>query len=369
VLDAGLLFVTSEQRLGFISPRGRELLGCPPDASLEACWRHVAPLVQRALASGRPLPGDAARRYTPTSGDAPRVHLDVYDVGGEAPAGHLLMVRERRGLDDLRSAMQRAVRPRGVEQAYQILAHDARHPITAALMHLSMLQEYDYEQFTARGPRALALIERQLRETNAVITLLVEALVPDDEREPIDLRTVATDVLHVARPTAQRLGVTLDVDLAGVHVWCRGHRHDLTQAVLGLVAYALEPDPGPETTARDGAHRVTLRLALEGEQAHFVVAHGAPGLSSTHRQDVLASLGGEGLPPAAAPGPLPALPADLDAALVVQAARRAADLHGGTLTIESTLTTGTTFRLALPYDETSPRDTEDAEGLSLEGEA
>jgi hypothetical protein len=197
----------------------------------------------------------------------------------------------------------------------------------------------------------------------------VDALVPDDDPEPLDLRAVALDVLALAQPTVRRTPVTLTTDVVGRCVWRYGHRHQLTQALLGLLAYVLAPNDDAPATNDDEGHRASLRLHLDGDRAVFVVAHGPPGLSAAARDRLLVLSDAEGLPPAPdAEVPLdaearpdaeaPPNPSDL--ALAVHAAHRATARHDGTFAVESTPTAGTVFRLALPFDETAPLDRRDA---------
>ena len=220
-------------------------------------------------------------------------------------------------------------------------AHDLRSPLTALRARVDGALAFDRDAGHYR--RELSELGEDLTRlsdlTHHLLLLARDpaALTPG----PVALRDLAAEAVDRAREL--RLGA--DVDLAAPRpATVRGDRVLLEQAIWNLTANAVLHAPGASVlvTVREDADRAEVEVRDDGPGVE------APVLArlgeAFYRPDASRSVGGQGTGGRGASGH------GLGLALV----RRAAELHGGTLTLRSAPGEGFAATLSLPVEADDP---------------
>lgn len=226
----------------------------------------------------------------------------------------------------LQGSFTRLADARDREQAFlRAAAHDLRSPLAAltARVEGTLAHDRDAERYRAELREIGTDITRLSTLANHLLLLARDPAALG--RAPVPLRDLAADAVDRAR----ELAPDADVDLeAPQEVTVPGDRILLGQAIWNLTTNAVRHAPGAT---------VTVRVDAEGGQARVTVHDDGPGVPA----GVLARLGeafyrpeesrsGEGH------------------GLGLALARRAAELHGGTLRLESAAGQGFTATLEVP---------------------
>ena len=213
------------------------------------------------------------------------------------------------------------------------VSHELRTPLTSVLGHLEMLGERD--DLTAGIAAQLRVVQRNAARLQALLSdLLLIGQVADGTLElqqaPLDLSGVVHDAVEAARVSADRAGVAVRVDVPGsLTVVADGQR--LRQVLDNLLSNAVKYSrPG-------GSVAVGLRRTDGGVEID--VADTGMGIAEHDLEHVFGRFfrGGEAIA-----RHLPGTGLGLSIVASIVAA------HGGTVTVESELGRGSTFRVALP---------------------
>lgn len=239
----------------------------------------------------------------------------------------------------LQSSYARLADARDREQAFlRAAAHDLRSPLAAltARVEGSLARDRDPDRYRA-----------DLREIGTDITrlstlanhLLLLARDPGAmQHAPVPLRDLAADAVDRARELGEQTGDLADVDLvAPTPVTVPGDRVLLGQAIWNLTVNAVKHAPGAT---------VTVTVEPAGAGARVTVQDDGPGVDAA----TLARLGEAFYRPDASRTADPTGTGGHGLGLAL--ARRAADLHGGTLTLDSA--PGQGFRATLTVPGTPP---------------
>ena len=214
-----------------------------------------------------------------------------------------------------------ASRMRATEQVGAKVAHELKNPLAAIKALLQLLRDRVDDKGTKRLEVALAEVERMdliVRDYLAFARPLA-----DLELAPVELRTLADDVLAVLEARAQLAGVALTARGGPCTVTADARR--LREAVFNLADNALAATPS-------GGH-VSIEIAALGSGAEIAV------------EDT-----GHGIAPeiAAAPAFTTTRPEGTGLGLTI--ARAAVAQHGGTLSFTPRPGGGTIARMTLPAD-------------------
>lgn len=251
----------------------------------------------------------------------------------------------RRGLERRRLALEAAALRREKELLREnfaaILSHELKSPLAALQQSLYAL--------TAAPPAGLAEADRErLRRMQARVDDLLKmihtwlrAMSSDldsirTEFQSVDLGTVAARAVETVEPYARRKGIRIAVEKGPVPAVVRGHEGTLVEAMVNLLDNAVKYSrPGEE---------VTVRICREGDRAQMAVVDHGVGMSPEDRRMIFEGFGRSQDGTGGEKGH------GFGLALV----RRIAEVHGGTLTGESELGRGSTFRICLPAVEEKP---------------
>ena len=333
LIDIGVLIVTPERTLEFISKRAQQLLHCLDDADRAACWRHarstVEPVLERAEASSA-APVRAIVKLSDEFTDH-QLELEVHRLldPNRQLAGYLALVKDYDNYQRVEQSLRLAMQMHHTGRLYEALAHDLRQPIGAILIHLRILDEIEGQVVETTDHRdqfreSVTTIRSEIKELDDSLRLLLRELSPSDTEERVPLCEVMRSVARLIEPQVDKAGLTLDTEIPDEDVTIRGRRFRIKQAVLNLATNALE-------AMSDGT--LTLRLRADDREACIEVVDEGPGIpdsvqSRMYERHFTTKEDGTGLG--------------------LHIVKQTAEAHGGQVTVESVLSEGTTFHFCLP---------------------
>ena len=214
-------------------------------------------------------------------------------------------------------------------------SHEMKTPLAGIKAYVELLVDGDAEDEKTRE-EFLGVINGQADRLQRLVENLlnlarIEAGVVKVSKQPRSLNELLEEAFRVVKPSAEAKGIELTSELSPMYLGVLVDRDMLLQAAINLLSNAIKYTPGKG--------RVTLRSRLVDDQVRFEVADTGVGLSpeDCHRvfekfyrvskDKNMASGTGLGLP---------------------LAKHIIEDVHGGELTVESTLGAGSTFIAALP---------------------
>lgn len=325
-----MLSVAPDGALEYASATARELLDCASDEALRRRWETLRPrLVGDAAAHGvRTNP--VVRLAEAGGGWSLRFECHAVDTGA---AGWLVLVRNRRAVDDLETELLLASRMRAQPYEQRVLAHDLKSPLNTMQLSLELLADALAEDdgmpaavpSRERRLRHVGILREELARLNAILQSALEAREPlGTAAAPFDLREPVREIARLLVPQARRQRVDVDVQMPDAAVPAFGYRERLRQALLNVASASLEGMP-------EGGR---LSLALENGPSSVVT------VSDT----------GRGLPQPVLDGLYRTYYAGTPDAGDVRlyAARLTVESHGGEFEAGSVPGQGTRYRISLP---------------------
>ena len=308
--ERGLL-VDLLDRLG-----GGSLLGVPLGAGPE-CLGYLA-LIR----------ADTARSW---GGEESEAGLVIGHEIGRAVLHARLFERER----ELNGELQELDRYKG--ELISTITHELKTPLTTILGHAELLEDTPAPQ---ESVRAIARNAERLQTLAGDLLLL--AKVKDPHRPmipvPVDVSVLVRETHELFDLLARRRDVRLAVDDAhggGLHA--RGDRDELERALINVVGNAIKYTPSGGS--------VTLAVHSEGADVVFTCRDTGLGIAEDDHATLFDEFDRSSNPDARArPG------SGLGLAIV----KRIVDRHRGTISLESTLGEGSTFRISVPVAGPEP---------------
>ncbi len=211
-------------------------------------------------------------------------------------------------------------------------AHELRTPVSVVISQaqLGLRAERSAEEYRGMLDACLRAGRRMEKLTQSLLELTRhDAGAADLKSQPTDLASLARESAELLQPTAAERQVRLDLDLAPAP--CHADPDRIAQVILNLVNNALEYTPAGGT--------ITIRARRENADAILAVSDTGPGIAPEDAARIFDRFyrvdqsrnrrtGGAGL------------------GLAI--CQTIASAHGGTLTLESTVGSGSTFTLRLP---------------------
>lgn len=346
----------------------------------------LQPLIEIEQTAGAIAAGDLTRRVPDPEpyGEAPQTELGRLGRALNAMLAQIEMAFTARTASEAaaraaeeaaRSAAQAAqdseARARRSEERMRRFVADASHELRTPLTSIRGFAEL-YRQGAVTDPDDIGRLVRRIEDEAARMGLLVEDLLLlarlDRERpldlSPVELPVVAGDAVHAARAVDPGRPIELEVCTGGQPLVVWGDDARLRQVVGNLLSNALTHTP-PGT-------RVVVRLRTEpgalgeGPVAVLEVADEGPGLAPEQAERVFERFyrvdSARTRPAGTATEPEPgrrAAPGGTGLGLAIVAALVRA--HQGTVTVDSALGRGATFRVALPLAPEEPAAAEPPE--------
>ncbi|MEZ4255447.1 MAG: ATP-binding protein [Polyangiales bacterium] len=149
------------------------------------------------------------------------------------------------------------------------ISHELSNALSAIGGWARVAEERVSTGATAQATEALTLVRnasRSAERTARYFLALARGSDVDEDDEPIDARSVATDVVRLLEPKgrANRIRIELDAPEAA---WCRGRNPDLLTIIWNLTQNAVEASPEASSvfvTLRADRTRVVLRVKDQG---------------------------------------------------------------------------------------------------------
>lgn len=237
-----------------------------------------------------------------------------------------LLVLERRVAAQLREA------DRAKTSLLSTVAHELKNPLASIVGHLELLRE-DPESDSSWS---LGVMERNAdRLQHLVDDLLTLSRVSDPDRpllrSPVDLAELVDEAVDMVQPRAAQRGIELRSTLRPGTAVVAGSRDELGRVIDNLVSNALK-------FSRD-AGVVSLSSRRRAETVELACADQGLGISE-HDQQLLFTEFFRGTNPATLEVP--------GTGLGLSIVRQIVARHQGTISVESALGVGTTFRVAMP---------------------
>jgi len=217
-------------------------------------------------------------------------------------------------------------------------SHELRTPITAIRTNVEFLSRVPGARPEDRGAALHDVLVEMRRMESLVGDLLALARLEAAASTRPPRRSFRLDhlVIDVHRDALRHANGAVEVRLGPLpEAWVAGDRDDLRRALWNLVDNALKYTP-------EGW--IDLRLEAHDGRAALRVADSGVGISEAHLGHVFDRF-----------WRAPSVRGTVGSGLGLAITRWVAELHGGTVTVESTPGEGTTFTLDLPTSAPSPR--------------
>jgi signal transduction histidine kinase len=230
-----------------------------------------------------------------------------------------------------------------------MVSHELRTPLTSIVGYLEFLREGEGGELSDEQAHFVSVIERNAGRLQQLVDDILQLGRADEGRmkltvEPVDVAQLVRRAAESAGPITEQKGLALDVEVASEMPDLEGDRRLLAQALDNLVSNAIKFTPAGGTVA--------IRARPAGEGVELEVQDSGVGIPADElprlferffrASTAVASGTGLGLP----------------------ITRSIADVHGGTITVDSTVGVGSRFRLTLPLAPPAtgrPRETETLE--------
>jgi two-component system phosphate regulon sensor histidine kinase PhoR len=336
------------------SSQATELLGLPDEASDQQPLKALAKCEQLIE-----LLRDTRRRKTPTSRSC---EFEVCDPEGgkhwyqatargfpigsseTAPQGAVAVLRE---IDSLKELQHRNA------EFVSSVSHEIKTPLAGIKAYVELLADNEADDDAAREEYLEVINSQADRLQRLVDNLLnlarIEAGVVDVHKTTLSLNDLLEEAISIVEPAAESRGLALVSDLSELYLGVVADRDMISQAAINLLSNAVKYTPNGGT--------VTVRSRLHGNQVQFEITDTGVGLSPddckrifekfyrVKKDQKMASGTGLGLS---------------------LAKHIVEDVHGGSLTVKSTLGKGSTFQITLARSTQAPqRDNRDPNSIEL----
>lgn len=160
---------------------------------------------------------------------------------------------------------------------YHGVVHDLKSPLNTLVVNLELLKASIGERpEVERQRRYVAILHEELMRLNRAVERLLPTAGPTrDEHGRFDLRDLLDQVVTLVSTTARHQSVRVAVGAEGGPVLVEGYRDRVRQALLCVIANALEAMPEGGTLG--------LSLELQGDRAALAVADTGPGVPEETR--------------------------------------------------------------------------------------
>lgn len=250
---------------------------------------------------------------------------------GDGASGFVITGQQSElSLMELEERMTRAEQLMNLGQLATGVAHELKNPLTSILNYAEyLLMKYQGSFFEERDSERLRRIIEGVERIDAFVKDLVVLARPNDgEAQLVSLHGVVHESGLMCEVALSQAGATLSLDLDRSEPIVNGHRNQLKQVLVNLVANAAKSMP-------EGGGAISVRTRVDEEMVCCQVIDDAAGMSEETLSRIFEPFfttregrGGSGL----------------GLALVQTIVRR----HGGDIAVDSELGKGTTFTISLP---------------------
>lgn len=325
-ISSGLITADDDGRIIGVNPAAREILRDRRGALIGQSLSTVLPSYAKELMNEPPKRADVTGRRADGSEFSMGYTLSALVDASGNPSGLLLSFQDLTEIKTLRDQAERARQLAVLGQLATGLAHEIRNPLSSISGSVEMVRESN--ALSPEDGRLLGIVISEVERLNSLVTTMLQVGRPSSiEPQPIDLRSIASDVVAVARGEASPSnGLRIDEISPVEPVIARVDPDRMRQVLWNLVKNAVQASPYRST--------VEVRTGRNGDGRPFVeVADEGPGISEDRRErlfDMFYSGRSHGV--------------GLGLALVKQIV----DQHEGQIDIMDRAERGTIFRVTLP---------------------
>ena len=337
-IASGLITADDDGRILGVNPAAREILHDHQGVLLGKSLSNVLPDYASERPSQPPKRADATgRRADGTRFPMGYTLSALLDADGNR-TGLLLAFQDLTEIKTLRDQAEQAQRLAVLGRLATGLAHEIRNPLSSISGSVEMVREGN--ALSPEDGRLLGIVISEVERLNSLVTTMLQVGRPSQiEIESVDLRSIASDVVAVARGEASGSnGLRIEEISPDRPVMVTVDPDRMRQVIWNLVKNAVQASP------RRGV--VEVRTGLDGEdRAYLEVADQGPGIGDAQREqlfDMFYSGRSHGV--------------GLGLALVKQIM----DQHEGRIEILDRQGPGTCFRITLPVDRDSVRPRQEA---------
>ncbi len=337
-IASGVITTDDDGRILGINPAAREILRDREGMLLGTPLSSVLPDYARQRPSHPPKRADATGRRADGSEFPVGFTLSaLLDEEGHQ-TGMLLAFQDLTEIKNLRDQAEQAQRLAVLGRLAAGLAHEIRNPLSAISGSVEMVRESN--ALSAEDGRLMGIVISEVERLNSLVTTMLQVGRPSRiQTEAIDLRHIANDVAAVARGEATASnGLQIEVVSPDEPVFVTVDPDRMRQVIWNLVKNAVQASP------RRGTVEVRTGIDSEGRAFLEIVDEG-PGIGAAQRErlfDMFYSGRSYGV--------------GLGLALVKQIV----DQHEGGIEILDRDGSGTRFRITLPVERDSVRQSEEA---------
>jgi two-component system sensor histidine kinase PilS (NtrC family) len=332
-IASGLITADDDGRILGINPAASEILRDRHGTLIGQPLSRVLPGYSETALSEPPKRADGmGRRADGTEFPIGYTLSALVDAAGN-PTGLLLSFQDLTEIKTLRNQAERARQLAVLGQLATGLAHEIRNPLSSISGSVEMVREGN--ALSPEDARLLGIVISEVDRLNSLVTTMLQVGRPTQiETERIDLRSIASDVVAVARGEASASnGLRIEEIAPTEPVMARVDPDRMRQVVWNLVKNAVQASPH--------RGRVEVRTGTtEAGQPFLEVADEGPGISADRRErlfDMFYSGRSHGV--------------GLGLALV----RQIVDQHRGQIEIVDRVGPGACFRVTLPREQGSIR--------------
>ncbi len=242
-LQDGLMLFARDSRVVLVSAPVEGFLGRPRADLLGHTVHEVfdrnsllgAALLE-AFDRRRPL---SQREFDAAGGKRVQVSLDFVQEKN-SQIGALLIMRDPESVGD-EIEMSRRLSASG--RLTRGVAHEAKNPINAIVLHLQLLRNKLAEQ-EPDTRRHMDIIDSEIRRLDRVVQTLVDFTRPRDlHLEEVDLRRLMEEVAQLAAPDAEQHGVTIERHMPEQRLAIKVDVDLMKQAFLNVVINGVQAMP------------------------------------------------------------------------------------------------------------------------------
>jgi signal transduction histidine kinase len=267
--------------------------------------------------------------------DRARILLDVIATGLSAELEREAALERQQALEALRRDHERLVQVQAMKQTFtSMVSHELRTPLTSIIGYLDLLREGKGGELTERQDHWLEVISRNAARLQKLVDDILMVGRADSGRlnvahEQVDIARVVAEAVESASPVAEEKGLALEAHTEDGLPEITGDRRLIAQLLDNLMSNALKYTP------KGGS--VRLRAWRDGEAVSVEVRDTGRGIPEDEVPKLFerffrASTAGE----------------VQGTGLGLAISKAIAEAHGGSISVESELGEGSSFRFTLP---------------------
>lgn len=319
-IEEAILLFDGDGRTLLCTPAAERLLGTPRAGMI---GRPISELLPRAIAEAvrarqplRNLPVE-----WPGEGGPAAVLLSLEPL----PDGALLRLHDPEGRRAVEAQLNLSSRLTAINRLTGGVAHAIKNPLNAIALRLELLRSRVLPEIPeAEGE--IEIIAQEIARLDRVVRTFLDFTRPVELNSvDFDLSEMAAGVLDLVRPEAERNGVRIESELPAAPMRVCGDKELLRQAVVNIVRNALDVMPG--------GGRLMVGISRSKGEIILAISDTGPGIPAGNRDKIFE---------------LYFSTKEKGSGIGLAMTFRAAQLHGGSVDVESEPDSGATFRLRLP---------------------